>query len=95
MSKAQRLADRAEQILRQIQSGQALTTYMHRSHDETMGAEGDVEPYFQESKGEWYGSVFGARRQLHIRAKSNVATQELAQPMPCYYVDCAGAIFMN
>ncbi len=102
--RASRFADAAEAIVHTIESGAAVTTYMHRSHasEGRFTAMGDVFPVWVaaaagQGGGQWYGSQFGRfhpfpKLDFHITDRKQRRTESLAEATPRYYVDCAGFV---
>ncbi len=98
--RAGRFADAAEAIVKDIESGAAVTTYMHRSHASQgiFTARGDVFPEWaaaEDGSGQWYGSQFGRfdpRLTFHVTDRDLRRTEPLAEATPRYYVDCAGFV---
>jgi hypothetical protein len=98
--RACKFADEAEAIVQKIESGAALTTYMHRSHSSCghFTAWGDVFPEWVPSDGgggQWFGSQFGRfepRLTFHITDTDSRVTVPHSPEIPRYYVDCAGFV---
>lgn len=90
-TRSEKLAEKANAISNQIMSRQAVTCYMHRSHDIDgfSDAMGDVDPRWV--RGKWYGSIFGTPSDVHITTKRDDRVR-LGDVLPRYYVDCAGFV---